>query len=253
MSHALQGRRILLTRPDGQVETLAGQLRTRGAQVSHFPALRIVLTAPDKRKRNFLAAADLVIFVSVNAVRGLLAAPGGFLQATQAARGIAAIGPATADALAEAGLAPALTAPAPYNSETLLATEPLQTTGLKIVIVRGQSGRERLADTLRQRGMEVVYLDVYRRETPEAVLSLRTMSGGPPEAIGITSVEIAENLLACVAPDEREDLLRCPLVAGNERIANACQKLGYTAIGKVAENPGDAAMLDALRRCLATP
>lgn len=47
MNHALSGRRILLTRPEGQVEPLAARLRAKGAEISHFPALRITLTPPD--------------------------------------------------------------------------------------------------------------------------------------------------------------------------------------------------------------
>ncbi len=247
MSSVLSGRRILLTRPEGQVESLAARLRAQGTEISHFPALRITLSPPDSTAQALVEQAAFIIFVSANAVRGLMAGPDPLVHVVRRASGIAAIGPATTKALLEIGLEPDVVAPPPYNSEALLSAPVLQDLKRRqVVIVRGQSGREMLADELGRRGAEVQYLEVYRRDPPTDMLSLGEMPGGPPEAICITSAEIAENLLQCVAPEEETVLRGSALIAGNTRIAEACRKLGYTAPAGVADNPGDDAMIDAL-------
>ena len=246
MSGALSGRRILLTRPEGQVEPLAKRLHALGAETRHFPAIKITPIPPDKGKLDFFEKSDLVIFASVNAVRGLMEGPDRFVEVLRVAPEIAAIGPATAEALQQANLEVTVTAPPPHNSEALLSTKMLHTEHLRVTIVRGQSGREKLAKELRHRGAKVDYLEVYHREPPTATLSLAEMPGGPPEAICVTSVEIAENLVRCVAPEERTALLQGVLIAGNARIAAACRKLGYTSIAGIADNPGDNAMIKEL-------
>ena len=247
MSRTLSGRRILLTRPEGQVEPLATRLREQGARVSHFPAIQIILTPPNSTAQALVEQVTFVIFVSTNAVRGLMAGSDQLVQAVRNASMIAAIGPSTEAALEQAGLEPGIVAPPPHNSEALLSTPFLQ--DLKhhrVVIVRGQSGREKLAEELRNRGAEVHYLEVYRRDPPDRTLFLKETSDGLPDVICVTSVEIATNLRECIAPEEKDDLLGCALIAGNARIATACQNLGYTALHGVADNPGDDAMLEAL-------
>lgn len=247
MSGTLSGRQILLTRPEGQVEPLAARLREQGAQVSHFPAIQITLIPPDSTAQALVEQATFVIFVSTNAVRGLVASPNQLVQTVRNTSMIAAIGPATEAALKQAGLKPGATAPPPHNSEALLSNPFLR--DLKhhrAIIVRGQSGREKLAKELRNRGAEVHYLEVYRRDPPDRTLSFKETSGRFPDVICVTSAEIATNLRECIVPEEKNDLLGCVLIAGNARIATACRNLGYTALHGVADNPGDDAMLEAL-------
>ena len=252
MSSVLSGRRVLLTRPEGQVESLAARLRAQGAEISHFPAIRITLTPPDSTAQARVEPATFIIFVSANAVRGLMAGPDPLVQVVRRASGIAAIGPATTQALLQIGLEPDVVAPPPYNSEALLSAPVLQDLeNRQVVVVRGQSGREKLAEELRRRGAALHYLEVYRRDPPDAALSLKELRGGPPEAICITSVEIAKNLLRCIAPEEDTLLKQSRVIAGNVRIASTCRNLGYTIFPEVADNPGDDAMIDALTRYFA--
>ncbi len=247
MSDAFSGRRILLTRPEGQAGPLAARLREQGAHVHHFPAIRITLTPPGPAAQARIERATWVIFVSTNAVRGLMAAPDPLVQTVRRTTLIAAIGPATEAALRQAGLEPGVVAPPPHNSEALLSTSLLQDLKQhRVVIVRGQSGREKLAEELRKRGAEVDGLEAYRRDPPDRTLSFGETSGGLPDALCVTSAEIAANLRACIAPEEKDDLLGCAVIAGNARIAAACRNLGYTALHGVADNPGDDAMLEAL-------
>ena len=246
MSSILSGRRILLTRPGGQAESLARRLRAHGTQVQHFPAIRITLTPPDETGLASLEQTDVIIFASVNAVRGLVAISAWNTALVRRAQ-IFAIGPATDQALRRVGLKPTAAAPPPHNSEALLSIPELKMLDRQCVaIVRGQGGREVLAEGLRHRGADVRHLEVYRRDPPAATLSLKKMPGGAPEAICITSTEIAKNLLSCIKPEERPALLRHALVVGNLRIADACRELGYTAPVGTADNPGDDAMINAL-------
>ena len=213
MSSVFSGRRILLTRPEGQVEPLAARLREQGAATCHFPAIRIALTPPDSTAQAMIERAACVIFASANAVRGLMAGPDTLADVVRHATGITAIGPATQKALLQVALEPNVVAPPPYNSEALLATPMLQNLEHRhVVIVRGQSGREMLAEELERRGAKVHLLEVYRREPPTGTLSLEEMPGGPPEAICATSVEIAENLLRCVASEEKAALQRSAFI-----------------------------------------
>lgn len=245
MNAALAGRRILLTRPIGQAQAMRQRLEAQGAIADIFPAIRIVLQEPDAAALRHLQEADLAIFTSANAVRGL--APQWTALRQPAVPRIAAIGQATARALREHGLTVDLAAPPPYNSEALLALHALHTLQeRRVAIVRGQGGRELLAAELRRRGAAVHYLEVYRREPPATMLSLQNLPHGLPELICITSAEIAANLLQCIAPQEQAALLDCPLLAGNERIAEACRNLDYAIIGGIASNPGDDAMMEAI-------
>ncbi len=250
MNASLAGRRILLTRPIDQAQSLLVQLQAQGANAGVFPGLRIVLQTPAEEELVQIEKADLIIFVSANAVRGL-APHASSIHNLQNLR-FAAIGHATARALCDANLEPALSAPAPYNSEAFLALDELQALpGQRIIIVRGQSGRELLKENLQQRGAEVRYLQVYRRDPPDQPLSFADLACGDPELICITSTEIAANLLECVAPDDSSRLLNCPLLAGNARIAEACRTMKYALIGGVAEHPGDDAMLEAIHKYFA--
>ncbi len=244
MTPSLQTRRILLTRPEPQASIFAERLRSLGAEVDCFAGVQIRLQHPSGTELAVLNNADWVIFVSGNAVKGLHACEG-FAACRTAS--LAAIGAATAQALEQIGHAPSIHAPSPYNSEALLRIDALcAVDGQHIVIVRGQDGREYLAEKLRRRGATVDYLCVYHRDLPEHTLSFNQLPHGVPQAVCITSVEIARNLKQCVAPEEHELLLEQALIAGNRRIGDACAELGYTHVAALARNPGDEAMLQAL-------
>jgi uroporphyrinogen-III synthase/uroporphyrinogen III methyltransferase/synthase len=104
------GRRVLLPRPtEGRLELLEG-LGVAGAEVTAVEAYRTEAAPPERivQLRAWLAAGevDAVAFASPSAVRAILRALGD--EASLLSRVLlAAIGPTTAAALREAGLAPA--------------------------------------------------------------------------------------------------------------------------------------------------
>ncbi|HET9680094.1 MAG TPA: uroporphyrinogen-III synthase, partial [Gammaproteobacteria bacterium] len=155
-SGSLSGCGVLVTRPAAQAPTLAEAIEAAGGSALLFPVLVIepVPLAIDPPPE-----ADWYIFISPNAVKH-----GWPLVAAQAANArIAAIGPGTAQALTQLGH-PADVHPQKGDSENLLAASVLQSMeGQRVVIVRGDGGRELIAETLKQRGAQVGYLEVYRR------------------------------------------------------------------------------------------
>jgi uroporphyrinogen-III synthase len=240
----LTGLSILVTRPLPQAHVLANSIAHFGGEPIVFPALAIQAlnaTAPQPH--------DLIIFVSVNAVEHGAA----LIQKTAGMR-IAAIGKATAAALAAANLPVDIVPDSAFTSEALLALPNLQlAAGQRALIVRGAGGREALREALITQGVAVTTLEVYQRVKPaissEAInaLELRWAEDGI-DAVTATSVETFTNLLEMLSDRGRELLKRTALVAPTRRIIDAASDLGWNAAALVAGSADDAAILGALAR-----
>ncbi|MGR9053083.1 MAG: uroporphyrinogen-III synthase, partial [Gammaproteobacteria bacterium] len=159
---------ILVTRPSHQAGRLAALIGQKRWRAVLFPTLEIV---PNLQSDSFhclfdrLEKFDQSIFISANAVNFAVSANNGKIDTFSNHR-IAAVGRATADALVALGLK--VCVPDTGNdSESLLAMSEFENvSGQSILIIRGEGGRETLADTLRERGAKVEYLEVYRRIKP---------------------------------------------------------------------------------------
>lgn len=244
----LAGRRILVTRPQHQADELAAAIESAGGEAIRFPVLQIIGRTPDIVAREFAALPkpDICIFVSRNAVEHGLPA----IQDSGSA--LAAIGPATRDAIVASGSRVTISADDGFNSEHLLAHPTLHDVrGRNVLIVRGDSGRELLANTLRDRGANVNYLSVYRRDirrAPAAELdSLVTKwRDGDIDCVTVLSVETLENLLQQIPAELHEHLRQTPLVAPGARVIQTAMELipGISAV--MASGPQTANMLNAL-------
>jgi uroporphyrinogen III methyltransferase/synthase len=125
--------------------------------------------------------------------------------------------------------------------------------GRPVLIVRGDGGREWLADRLREAGAEVQAVCAYRRKVPEpsadAWAHVRALLRGVPHAWLVTSSEGVRNLealaRASLDPEEQETLRHAPLVAPHPRIAETARAVGFDRI--TTSGPGDARILAALR------
>ena len=157
----LQGVGVLVTRPRTQATELVNAIEEQGGRAYCFPVMEIAPFDDNvvRQQAAEMHKPDVAIFVSRNAVEyGIQYADGGR---------IAAIGPATAKAVEAAGRVVDIQPASGYDSEHLLAEEPLQdVAGKHIRIIRGTSGRELLAEELTQRGAIVEYLSVYKRRLP---------------------------------------------------------------------------------------
>jgi uroporphyrinogen III methyltransferase/synthase len=171
----LHGRTVAVTRARAQASELAARMRELGAEVVEAPAIRtrsLEADLPDP------AAYDLLCVTSPNGAAELverLLASGRDARAL-AGTHVAAIGPGTARALRERGIA-ADTVPERAVAEGLLealAGRPVR----RALVVRAREGRDVLPDALRERGAEVEVLALYET-LPEPLdeATARTASG----------------------------------------------------------------------------
>jgi uroporphyrinogen III methyltransferase / synthase len=169
----LHGRRIVVTRARAQASGLAATLRTLGAEVVELPAIRIearIESEEVRRAVDSIHSYALICLTSPNGARLLFEA----LEATGkdarvlANATIAAIGPGTARALAERGIA-ADVVPERFVAEALAeALAGLDVAGRPVLVARAAEARDVLPETLRKRGAEVDVLALYEtvREDP---------------------------------------------------------------------------------------
>jgi len=241
----LTGLTVLVTRPAAQCAMLCAQIEGQGGSAIAFPAVEIEPVAVQAT----VAAADydLVVFVSVNAVEH------GAQQVIKSARTrIAAIGRATAAALAAAELAADIVPEAGFNSEALLAHPELQlTSGARVLIVRGEGGRELLRDTFAEHGMVVETREVYRRVRPnvDAAKVAEVEARWSDEGIDVvtaTSIETLQNLQALLTEHGRQLLSGTALLVPSRRIVAAAVSAGLRGEAIVAAGADDASMIGAL-------
>ena len=234
----LAGVGVLVTRPARQVAGLVRQLAALDATAVVFPAI-VILPPHDgtslARAHAALASYDAAIFVSGNA------AEYGVPLAMQwpATLPAFATGPGTAAALAAVGVGEVRVPSATYDSEGLLALpELVAVSGKRIVIFRGEGGRDVLARTLRERGAQVDYAECYRRSAPEGGGEglAEAILGGRVQAMTITSREGLDNLCNLLTAPVRARLARVPAFVPHPNIAVHARARGFEA---VVTGPGD--------------
>jgi uroporphyrinogen-III synthase len=238
----LTGLSVLVTRPLPQGEMLCAAIRKFGGAAVSFPTLEI-----QQLTVCVSSTYDLAIFVSVNAVQHGLA-----LFAAQPDLRLAAIGRATAAAMKQAERPAHILPEADFNSEALLAHPELLNSQIRrVVIVRGEGGRELLAESLSARGLQVDSCEVYRRVLPKvdphAVDALEDYwQEDGFDAITVTSIETLSNLLTLLSDRSRTWLRGTALVVASDRIAEAARALGLSGPMINARGADDASMLGAL-------
>lgn len=248
----LQGITVVVTRPAHQAAGFSQALQQAGANAVLFPLIAVQEchdVAAAKARFATLAAYDTVLFISANAVEYGLALLDA--QQTQTLRHLTlgAIGKKTAAVLQRYGLVSQLVPAQGFTSEDLLALPALRDLHeRRVLIVRGEGGRELLADTLRDRGANVDYVDVYQRIVPQNAKGLlkHLHEARQLDIIAITSSEGILNLLALL--DNPEWIKTVRLLVGSQRMVATARQAGFTGQMVVAANPGDEAMLHALHQ-----
>lgn len=245
----------LVTRPQPQADDWVQRLRVAGQPAAALPLLAISsATEPAAVARAFAALRPdaLVVCVSPNAVTQALAClPGGRWPAGVRAAGV---GPGTRAALRAAGVPEAaITAPTspPYESEALwalLQREPWA--GRHVLIVRGDGGREWLAQTLRAAGAQVQPVQAYGRRLPlwtpaERALAQAALEA-PADHIWLLSSSEAVAALNPLLPGADWHASRA--LASHPRIAEAARTVGFGRVSVAApELPAVLAALPTMR------
>lgn len=229
----LQGKRVLVTRPDAQAVGLVAALEAQGATAQKLPVLTIQPLhheAEIRQKIIDLDHFDDIIVVSRNAAQLGLAAIDQYWPQLPAHLRWFAVGKATAQALIDLGIN--VTVPTKgFNSEALLELPELQKlSARRVLILKGEGGRELLAEQLAKRGAQVDNLPLYRRVAIGYEADyLLALFQDEPDALIATSVEVLKALDELVS-SRLQNHTELPIVVASERIADEAGRLGYLQI-----------------------
>jgi len=253
----LSGLKIAVTRPRDQAARLARRIEQAGGIPLLFPLLDIAPVQDQQAlhkqisrlaQKEPLAASfeerqfDLAIFISPNAVQYGMAAirAAGEIPASLK---IATVGQGSAKALREMGITNVIAPVERFDSEGLLALPELQdVAGWRVLILRGDGGRELLGDTLRARGATVEYAACYRRSKPQQDTAV--LLDAAPDALTVTSSEALDYLWQMLGDAQREGLCGIPLFVPHKRIAELAQRQGWRQVRLT--DAGDDGLLFAL-------
>jgi len=244
----LAGKRVVVTRPAQQAGGLARLIEEAGGKPLLFPAIEIRDAA---NLDNFLRAIDrlddfdLAVFISPNAIDRALTLIRARRELPPRLK-IAAIGGGSVRALERHGVTGVIAPQGRYDSEALLERSELAT-AKRVVIFRGEGGREHLGDALRARGTAVEYAECYARVRPavDPAPLLQAWSGGGVHAVTATSSEGLRNFAEMIGERGREALARTPLFVPHPRIAEAGRGLSIRTV--VVTGPGDDGILEGLQ------
>lgn len=248
----LAGRRVVVTRPARQADALCQEIARRGGVPIRFPLMAIE-PLEDPSALHALAARledfDYAFFVSPNAVEHALKVLSK-VRDWPARVAVATVGAGSERALAEHGFDRVIAPKSGFDSEAVLALPafaPQAIRGRRVVVFRGDGGRELFGDTLRERGAEVEYVTCYRRTRPQVAPQLLQELAARAEldALSLTSSEGVRNLIALLGGELSPELAAVPVFASHPRIAAQAGLAGFARVIETA--PGDAGLLDALQ------
>ncbi len=259
---------LVITRPLAQALPLAERAAALGRKVQVLPLLEILpLSDPAQIARLALVLADLsgfamVAFVSPNAIDACMPQIPAWPQGVS----VAVMGEGSRAALAAYGIHDGNARiyspqdPQRSDSSTLLASLDLhQLHDAQVLIVRGESGRELLADTLRAAGVKVQQIAAYQRRVPSLDVAKKTQLIALIESENdwlITSSEGLRNLLHWVQQLQEsitksnfvEKMQQQHLIVPHIRIAEVAHSLGFDRVSLTGS--GDEALLLAVQSCL---
>jgi len=247
-TRALAGKGVVVTRPAQQAGGLAGLIEAAGGKPILFPAIEIRDAAdlgPFLRAVDRLDDFDLAVFISPNAIERALTLIRSRRELPPRLK-IAAIGGGSVRELERRSVTGVIAPQGRYDSEALLERGELAN-AKRVVIFRGEGGREHLGDALQARGATVEYAECYARVRPAADPAplLQAWSGGGVHAVTATSSEGLRNFAEMIGEPGREALARTPVFLPHPRIAEAGRGLGIRTV--VVTGPGDEGLLEGLQ------
>ena len=249
----LAGRTLVVTRPLEQADSLCRRIEAAGGRAVCFPVLAIA-PAPDPAQLEAIVPRldefDLAFFVSPNAIHHALA----FVLARRAwplGLRVATVGKGSERVLLQRGFVDPIVPQDGFDSESVLALPEFSATavrGRKVLIFRGDGGRDLIRDTLRERGAQVEYVTCYRRYCPQLdpEVLLQPAARGELDGLLLTSSEGVRNLAVMLGDQGLQALRAVPVFATHARIASQARDAGFST---VVETPaGDDGLLQALTK-----
>lgn len=249
----LAGRTLAVTRPLEQAGSLCRRIEAAGGTAIRFPVLAIA-PAPDPAQLEAIVPRldefDLAFFVSPNAIHHALE----FVLARRAwpaGLRVATVGKGSERVLLERGFRDPVVPQDGFDSESVLALPEFSAgaiRGRKVLIFRGDGGRDLIRDTLRERGAHVEYVTCYRRYCPklDPAILLQPAAHGKLDGLLLTSSEGVRNLCSMFGAEDLRVLQAVPVFASHARIAAEAREAGFAV---VIETPaGDEGLLQALTR-----
>jgi uroporphyrinogen-III synthase len=246
------GWRLLLTRPADESAALSDLLAGQGIFSSSLPLLDIVPIPASDTMRDVIQALGrycAVIVVSKPAARIGIELLDRFGSQAPGAKWFS-VGAATAQILEDHGQDVSFPAQGD-DSEALLELaalrEAIARPDPRVLILRGEGGRELLAERLRELGASVEYLELYRRDLPQyppAALPAR-IEAERLNALVVSSGQGFEHLHQ-LAGDAWPQLARLALFVPSPRVAELARAAGAITVVD-CRGASAAALLTALR------
>lgn len=237
---------VLITRPDKAGRVLAQQLKSVGIDAWCQPFFDYLPFANKEKTQKLIKQNPqaIIIFVSVAAVE-FAHHTVNFSHWQQ--KIIIAVGDATKTALKNLGVN--AISPELHTSEGLLTLDALhetKTNNQTIIIVRGDGGREHLAQQLNLRGANIHYLESYQKVwLPLTQNHVRQWKNQQINCIVITSNALLESIVHLIKNSDSYWQTTCLWVVASSRIAKRAKELGLENIVN-ANGANDQAMLSAI-------
>ena len=209
----LAGKRVLITRAHQQAGALSQQFAAKGAEVISVPAIEIVPPQsfqPLDKALKIIHAYDWLVLTSVNGVTALMRRldKQGMDSTILRHLRIAAIGPATKEAIEQLGLRVTVM-PEEYVAESVVAALRNVVRGQRVLLVRAKVARDVIPKQLREAGAQLDVAEAYDIVLPvHSKKRLQEALDGParPHVITFTSSSTVRNfmtLLGAGSPKER--------------------------------------------------
>jgi len=225
-SNALKGKRVVVTRAAEQSEQLVKELKDRGAVPVLLPMVAFAPpddSAPLDQAIRQLSAYDWVFVTSQNALRALRERCGLLkfnLPETFSGVKIAAVGPATSEAVENAGLRVAYVA-SKHTGVALAGELANEVRGKRVLLPRSDRANPELVEELKRLGADVTEVCAYKTIPPEKSdmhAAAKTAEGA--DAVLFFSPSAVHHL---------QELL------GNEKFLKLSRRSVFAAIGPVTE------------------
>ena len=242
---------VLVTRPAHQSGPLGAMLDSAGFKALDFPTITISSATETpflKQLNERIREYDIALFVSRNAVDHAFEHLA--VEHLPATLQLGVIGKGTLKALREHGLDTQVIPADSFNSEGLLASAVLQQVdGKRVIIFRGQEGRNLLGYTLMQRGALVDHVEVYRRVLPQTGPQDfdRLCAAEFPRIAIFTSSEGLSNCFELLDDAQADRLRAIDWLLISERMGETARNLRHNARIIIAHSASDDGIVSALQ------